>query len=197
MATENENKNQEQPEEPTPPAGEQSDGERRVPESALKKQAADFQAQLAEMQAKIDGYEKAAADKEQKKLEEQNEYKTLWEKSEAERKTENAANKAEFRRLQLEAKLSGIRVDDDPEINQATIDGLIEKCPADIEPDVYAADLREKKPHLWQAPSAQGTLPAQGGRAAGGSNQSLKERAASGDKAAMTEYFNKLGEQQE
>jgi hypothetical protein len=190
MTTEPENKEQE-PTEATPTEGEPAPlAEKMMPVSAHQ-----IQVDKAVKAAVAEALAKQTAEAEEAKLAEANEFKALYEKEKAARLETEQASQAQAKRLTIEAKLAGVTVSDQPEVNQAMIQSLVNECPDDVQPDDYVATLQKEKPWLFKTPPAPCAQPAQGGRAAGGSTKSLEERAAGGDKAAMAEYFNTLNRQ--
>ena len=179
-ATGNENNNQPQPEptEPNPNAEwrNSSAAQQAFAEiNALKKQLADN-----------DAAQKAAKEAaEAKQLEEQGKYKELAAKAEAKLKEAEASYAAEKRQLKLEAGFAGIE-------NEFTRAGVIAKCPDDVEPDAYIAEMREKNADLWGTAEPAPRVGANGGRSGTGGSASLKDRLMRGDTEAQKEEFYRV-----
>lgn len=158
MSEEQQNNNTEPQE--TPPAP-QDDAERRVPESALKKQAADFKAELAKLQKQIDGYEKAKADEAQKKLEEEGKYKEIADRAQEEAEAAKKEAADTIRELNLRQALNGIQ-------NEYAMKGAIASCPDDADIQEWATQFRSDNEELFKTPAVGGTSqPAQGGKSGG------------------------------
>ena len=184
-----ENNNQEPTTEETPkPQGDEQPAADPKPKM-MPVSAHEIQVKKAVDAAVAEALRAKAESDEQKKLEEQNEFKQLYEQEKAKAEAAVKAAEATARTATLRAELSGIQ-------NKYALRGVIDECPADADPVEWAAQFRKDNPDLFTVPAAGPVQPAsQGGRSAGGSTNTLEERAANGDRAAMSEYFKGLGKE--
>ena len=159
-----------------------TDEERRVPESALRKQAEDFARKQAELEKQLQAFKDAQEKADKAKMEQEGKFKELAEaeKARADKLAQEFA--AKERRLILEAKLAGIQ-------NEFTREGAIGRCPADMKPEDYVAQLQKDNPELFEPPKiAGGPVTAQSGRTGGSQGENWEQVEAdmwSGDLAKV------------
>lgn len=171
-----------QPDQTTTPQTSEQD-ERRVPESALLKQAKDFAAREAALSAELKAFQDAKAKEVEAQMAEQGKWKEIAEKAKADAEKLAKDFAARERRLTLEAKLAGIH-------DEYAREGAIARCPADSNIEAYVAQLQKDAAHLFKAPGLPGTTPAQAGQS-GGQSSSLEERAKKGDLVAIRTLIEK------
>lgn len=146
--------------EPKQESGDLSDAERwKKTKGHLTEQINKLRAELeAERKAKTD----AAAASRKKQLEEQGKWQEIANDATAKLEAAKKVHEAEVKRLTLEAGLAGID-------NEFTREGIIAKCPPDVDPKNYIAELREKQPDLFKGSDVPSRSTAPGVRS--GSSQ--------------------------
>ncbi|MFA5377728.1 MAG: hypothetical protein WC455_18405 [Dehalococcoidia bacterium] len=152
--------------------------ERRVPESALRKQAEDFQAKLSAAEAKLKAFEEAQSKAKEEQLKKDGKFQELAAAAEAKAARLEIEFAAKERRLTLEAKLAGIT-------DKHARLGAIVDCPADADVDAYVVKLQAEAAHLFKSAGLPGANPPQAGSSGGPINScsetNFEEWAASED----------------
>ena len=131
-------------------------------------------AEINRLRAELESERKAKQDEAEaarkKQLEEQGKWQEIATDAQSKYEAALKAHEAEVKRLTLEAGLAGID-------NEFTREGIIAKCPGDVDPKNYIADLKENHPELFTSNDSLPRTTPQGIRSSSGTSNWAADKA--------------------